>query len=287
MKVQASKRALIEQIRLNAEEGNFYEKTETGDPILTKEESLDIVKSYVRQRNTATYKMKRAVALRLARAATKRINRDTVIVGAERIPADLGGVLITSNHFSPEENTVIRHLVHSLGRRRLGIVCQSTNFAFGGMVGFLMNYADTIPVCADPHYLAHDFYALLRERLVEQGDAVLIYPEEELWYRYRKPRPPRNGAYFYASKLNVPILSCFVEIVDTNETENEEFSRVRHVLHVLGVLYPDPALPARENMKRLASEDYALKKACYERVYGKALSYRFEEGDIAGWRGAL
>ncbi len=284
---QDSKQAIIAQIRSNAEAGAFYAKTETGDPVLAKEESLRIVKNYVKGHSCLTYKIKRAMALRLARAATKRINRDTVIVGAECIPADLGGVLITSNHFSPEENTVIRHLVHSLGRRDLGIVCQSTNFAFRGILGFLMNYADTIPVCADPHYLAHDFYALLRERLVEKGDAVLIYPEEELWYHYRKPRPPRNGAYFYATKLNVPILSCFVEIIDTGEAENEEFNRVRHVLHVLGVLYPDPTLCARENMQMLASADHALKKACYERVYGKALTYRFEDSDIAGWRGAL
>lgn len=284
---QQSKQALVEQIRLHAEAGRFYAKTGTDDPVLTKEESLCIVKKHFKRHTQLPYKLKRAVALRLARAATKRINRDTVIVGAECIPADLDGVLITSNHFSPEENTVIRHLVHSLGRRELGIVCQSTNFAFGGIVGFLMNYADTIPVCADPHYLSHDFYALMREHLIERKNAVLIYPEEELWYRYRKPRPPRNGAYFYASKLNVPILSCFVEIIDTDEEENEEFKRVRHVLHVLGVLYPDPTRPTHENMKHLASADYALKKACYERVYGKSLTYRFEDADIAGWRGSL
>lgn len=108
-----------------------------------------------------------------------------------------------------------------------------------------------------------------------------------MWFHYRKPRPPKNGAYFFAAKLNVPILSCFVEIVDTDKDDNSEFRKVRYVLHVLGVLYPDKTVPAKANMLRLAEQDYALKKQCYESVYGKPLTYDFEDSDIAGWKGSL
>ena len=83
------------------------------------------------------------------------------------------------------------------------------------------------------------------------------------------------------------MLSCFVEIVDTDENESPDFKRVRYVVHVLGLLRPDPAQTTKENAARLAEQDYALKKACYEQVYGKPLDYAFDASDIAGWQGEL
>ena len=106
-----------------------------------------------------------------------------------------------------------------------------------------------------------------------------------MWFNYRKPRPPKNGAYFFSAKLNVPIISCFVEIVDTNESETKEFNKVEYILHVLDVLYPENNLPIKDATAKLAEEDYNLKKECYERVYNKPLSYDFDFTDIAGWTG--
>ena len=277
---------VIEHIRTHAEHGDFHSKVEPGDPVLTPEESRWITRQYLENRNTPTYRIKSAIAVGMAQAATRKINRHTEIRGLEKIPSDLRGVLITSNHFSPLENTVIRHLTNRLGRRKLSIISQTTNFAMPGAVGFLMNYADTIPISADPHYLARDFHAVLKEKLVDRGEAVLLYPEQEMWFNYRKPRPPKNGAYFYAAKLGVPILSCFVEMEDLPEDDTPEFRQVRYILHVLGLLEPRRDATTRENMEYMAAADYDLKKACYERVYGKALTYRFEPDDIAGWKGA-
>jgi len=257
---------------------------ELGDPSLTDEEKCRILDDYLENRNHLSFRMKTVMGTALAKAATRFINSDTEIVGIEKIPKDLGGVIITSNHFGPLENTVIRHLMNKLGRKKLGIVCQLTNFAMTGFIGFLMNYADTIPVSNDPRYLARGFMSVLKERLVEKDHAILLYPEQEMWFNYRKPRPPMNGAYFYAAKLGVPILSCFVEIVDTEDDDNEEFKKVKYVLHILDVLYPDKKRTVKENTDLLSSRDYSLKKSCYERVYGKELTYVFDNSDIAGWK---
>ena len=54
---------------------------------------------------------------------------------------------------------------------------------------------------------------------------------------------------------------------------------------MLDVLYPDKTKTTRENTELLAEKDYCLKKACYEKVYGKKLTYEFENSDIAGWKG--
>lgn len=282
-----NRRAVIENIRTCAEKGDFHSKVELGDPVLSAEQNRNITDAYLENRKRLTFKLKTAIAVTMAQIATRMINKNTEIVGLEKIPQNLGGVLITSNHFSPVENTVIRHLTNTLGRRRLNIISQTTNFAMPGVIGFLMNYADTIPISTEPRYLARDFLSVLKEKLVLRKEAVLLYPEQEMWFNYRKPRPPKGGAYFFAAKLNVPIISCFVEIVDTPKDDTPEFRQVKYILHVLDVLLPDAEKSVRENTEILSERDYALKKACYETVYGKKLTYTFENSDIAGWKEAL
>ena len=287
MIIGENRKAVIENIKRYAESEQFHNKVEVNDPILTAEQSRKITDNYIENRNRVLYKFKKCLGVWLAKAATCLINKDTEIIGLDKIPNDLGGVLITSNHFSPLENTVIRHLTNKLGRKDLGIISQTSNFAMKGLVGYLMNYADTIPISTEPRYLARDFLSILKERLVDKKHAILLYPEQEMWFNYRKPRPPKDGAYFFASKLNVPIVSCFVEMVDLTEDDTPEFKKVKYILHVLDVLYPDPQKSVRENTEFLSHTDYTLKKNCYESVYGKELTYTFENSDIAGWKGAL
>ena len=287
MIIGENRKAVIENIKRYAESEQFHNKVEVNDPNLTAEQSRKITDNYIENRNRVLYKFKKCLGVWLAKAATSLINKDTEIIGLDKIPNDLGGVLITSNHFSPLENTVIRHLTNKLGRKDLGIISQTSNFAMKGLVGYLMNYADTIPISTEPRYLARDFLSLLKERLVDKKHAILLYPEQEMWFNYRKPRPPKDGAYFFASKLNVPIVSCFVEIVDLTKDDTPEFKKVKYILHVLDVLYPDPQKSVRENTEFLSHTDYTLKKNCYESVYGKELTYTFENSDIAGWKGAL
>ena len=136
------RRAVIENIRTCAENGDFHNKVELGDPVLTAAQNRNITDAYLENRKHLTFKLKTALAVTMAQIATRMINKNTEIIGLEKIPHDLSGVLITSNHFSPLENTVIRHLVNALGRRQLSIISQTSNFAMTGMIGFLMNYAD-------------------------------------------------------------------------------------------------------------------------------------------------
>lgn len=278
---------VIENIKSSAEGGEFYNKVEVNDPYLTTEQSREITDSYIENRHRIGFKIKSKIACAFADAAMRIINKDTQIKGLEKIPKDLRGVIITSNHFSPLENTIIRHLNRKLGRKKLNIICQDSNFAMSGPIGFLMNYANTIPISAQPRYLARDFLYVLKEKLLSKGESVLLYPEQEMWFNYRKPRPPKGGAYFYAAKLGAPIISCFVEMVDTREPDGKEgkFNKVRYILHVLDVLYPSAGAGTKENTEKLAATDYKLKKDCYEEVYGKKLNYKFEPSDIAGYKG--
>ena len=277
---------VIENIRTAAEGEAFYNKVEVSDPVLTEEECAAIVRRYLDSRGSVSFKTKSFAARRAANLLSRGLNAETEILGMEKLKAVSGGALITSNHFSPIENTVIRYLALKQGKRRLHVVSQVTNLAMPGVIGFLMNYADIIPISADLHYLQREFVSILSD-LMKRKEYVLIYPEQEMWFNYRKPRPPKIGAYHYAAKLGTPVISCFVEMVDGEKKEKgrEEFYKVRYVLHVLDVLTPDPEKSVRENSRLMCARDYELKKTAYERAYGKPLTYDFEDSDIAGWVG--
>lgn len=144
--------AVIENIRRSAESGDFFAKVETNDPVLTTEESNKIIQEYLKNRNTASFRLKTCAARQVANFLTFALNRNTEIVGLEKAKNVSGGAIITSNHFSPVENTGIRLIARRLGRKRINIVSQETNLAMPGFIGFLMNYADIVPISDNIHY---------------------------------------------------------------------------------------------------------------------------------------
>lgn len=285
MIIGEQREAVIANIAAAARAGAFHAKVEINDPVLTPEQEKRLISRYLDRRETAEYRCKCAVVRKLADWATALVNRDTQIIGIEKLAGVTGGAILTCNHFSPLDNTVVRHLTRKLGKKRINIISQQSNFAMKGPIGFFMNYADTIPLSDDPHYMLRQLPQMLKT-LICRDEFVLIYPEKEMWFHYRKPRPPMRGAYYFAAKLQAPVISCFVEQQETKKMDRPNFHRVRYVLHILDVLYPDAALPQRQSSTQLCQQDYTLKKAAYERIYGKPLCYDFAPEDIAGWTGA-
>ncbi|MCD7858806.1 MAG: 1-acyl-sn-glycerol-3-phosphate acyltransferase [Firmicutes bacterium] len=282
MLIGGNKERVVANMRAAAERGDFNCKVEIDDPDLSKEEREAIVQHFLDNYRTLGYRFCNVCARALTDTATKILNRDTKIEGLENLAGVRGGVIVTSNHFSPLDNTAVRAAMNKAGYRRLFMVSQETNLAMKGWVGFLMNHEDILPLSNNTAYLRKHFAPMLHERLA-QGHAVLIYPEQEMWFHYRKPRPPKRGAYYYAAVNRVPVVSCFVEIRDLPEKENDQFYKTRYVMHILPPIYPDPAKSDRRNSEEMMARDYRQKAAAYERAYGKALTYDFDEVDIAGW----
>lgn len=283
MIIGQNREKVIENIKNAVACGDFYAKTELDDPVLTTERENEITENYMKSCNSLGYKFKRFFARIIASILTKIINQDTEIVGIEKLKDISGGAFITSNHFSPLENTCVRYLAKKMGKRHISIVSQVTNFAMTGFIGFFMNYADTVPISHDSHYVNRTLTDILT-KLVNKGEYVLIYPEQEMWFNYRKPRPFKRGAYFYAAKAMKPVISCFVEQIDTDKAENEQFYKVKYRVHVLDVIYPDAEKSVRENSFYMVQRDEQLKREAYEKAYNKPLDYTFENSDIAGWR---
>lgn len=277
-----NKDKVIENIRKAIIDGDLNRKVEINDPNLTFEEQEEIINEYLENRKKISFKSKNEIARSIISVATKALHKDTEIVGIENAEGIKTGAIITSNHFNPLDTTIIQKLIKKLGKRKLYIVTQVTNLAMDGAVGFMMNYSDTIPIDKDQaNYMGRYFPSILKERL-NKKHFILIYPEEEMWFNYRKPRTLKPGAYYFAARNNVPVISCFTEMIDTDEEDNKEFYKVKYVLHVLPPIYPDPKLSPKENSIIMMEKDYTQKKDAYEKAYGKKLDYTFESDDIAG-----
>ena len=178
---------------------------------------------------------------------------------------------------------VIRKLIKKRYKKNMYIVIQETNLLMPGFLGFLMNNLNILPLSKSPNYIIKKFKPEL-SKILSKNNYVLIYPEEEMWFNYKKPRPCKRGSYQFAAENNVPIISCFVEQIDTKEKDNDEFNKINYIVHVLKPIYPDKTKTPRENSIIMAQLDYQQKVQAYEKAYNTKLSYDFSYDDIVGYR---
>ncbi len=273
---------VIENIKAAASEGRWHDKVEVNDADMTHAQKLEVADKFMEKYGGLSYKVKNWTARAVTLVASRAINRDTVFEGLENLDGLKGGAVVTSNHFNQLENTAVHMAMRKAGKRKLYIVSQETNFAVDGPIGFLMKYADTIPLTIDVNYMKTTFITTLR-KLLKRGEYILIYPEQEMWFNYRKPRPLKRRVYYYAALCNAPIVSCFVEIRVKDEKDTDEFYKTAYIVHVLPPIYPQEGKSVHANSMWMMNKDYAQKKEAYEKAYGKKLSYEFEPDDIAGW----
>lgn len=284
MIIGGSKKQVIGNIQRALAEENLNKKVELGDPALSSKEKHELLLRYGQCKKGRKYRICNSIACAIRDGVGWSQNRNTIIKGMENLKMVTGGAIITCNHFNPLDSTIIRKFTRRARKKKLYIISQETNFAMKGFLGFLLKYTDTVPITSDRNYMQEVFEPFL-ESLLRRREWVLIYPEQEMWFNYRKPRTPKRGAYYYAAKYQVPVISCFVEICDEGKKDTEEFRKVRYTLHILPPLFPESGKTVRENSIDMMEKDYEQKKSAYERIYGKKCTYEFAKEDIAGWIG--
>jgi len=281
--VTPGREAAIDNIRKAAAEGRFNDKTEPFDPQWEREALKDNILDYVRKLDSPAFKLKN-LAARCIVDAWRRKWSDGIneIRGMEKLEAIKGPAFLTSNHFNPFDNGIHRRMTLDAGRGRLWAISEGTNFVMGGLNGFVLRNIDVIPIINEPSYMNGKFRELIGRQL-DRSRFILIYPEQEMWFNYRKPRPGKRGAFLFAAQFGVPVVPCFVQMQELPGMVAPHFHDVKLVLHILDPIFPDPSLSPRENSFRMCELDYSLKKEAYQLSYGKPLTYDFSPWDIAGW----
>ncbi len=276
--------AVIKNIEDALKRKDMFAKVEIGDPTVTDEDVKQVIEPFDTLRRKPINKLRAFAARKIAESFTKRANTDTELVGLENLEGLTGGAILTSNHYNIIDNTLPRLVAYKMGKRKkFHIVVQETNIFMDGFFGFLMRNANTLPVSRSLSYMAKNLKPAVKA-LLERGDYILIYPEQEMWFNYKKPRDHRDGAYHYAAEFGVPIIPCFAEMQNLEERDEQGFLKVKRTLHILEPIFPSPALSVRENRERMRTADLEARRACYKRVYGYAPPEDFvPERDIAGY----
>ena len=277
--------AAIENIRRASAEGRFNDSVEPLDPVLDPEELKADILRYVARLDSPVFTVKNFLARLIVDGWMHRFSEGIdEIIGLEKLSGLQGPAFVTASHFNPFDSGILRTLSRLSGRDRLVAVSQGANFRMPGLNGFVLRNIDVIPLLGEPSYMNGPFRDLLQRHL-DKGRFILIYPEQSMWFNYRKPRPGKRGAYLFAAQHRLPVIPTFAQLQEYGGESAPGFGNVRVVLHVLDPLYPDPSRTDRENSFVLCRQDYEARVACYERCYGKPLDYSFTPWDIAGWRG--
>lgn len=228
-------------------------------------------------------KIKTAIANKMGRKFFEKMIKEGAVVidgmeGGEnlRLLKDTGAV-ITCNHFGIPDNYILYHCIqNSLKKKRLYKVIREGNYTgFSGLFGFLFRHCNTLPLSSNRRTMVNFMSAA--DTLLRRGEAVLIYPEQGMWWNYRKPRPFKIGAFKIAARAGVPVLPTFVTMKDDETKLDEHNYPLQHyTLHVMPPVYPDKALSEKQAAEKMKEDTFALYKAKYEEVYGVPLAY-FEE----------
>ncbi|WP_191451687.1 lysophospholipid acyltransferase family protein [Lactobacillus gallinarum] len=283
-----NREAVIKNIQKAANKRDFTAKAEIGDPQMTLDERLKLVNDYWKNRKSFSSKINNQIGHAMLTTFAKTLAGSTEFKGLENLNnLPIGGAIVTANHFNQIDSLPIKLLANKM-HHQLSIVIEDTNLMLPGFFRYLMNYVGTIPLVQSASYIGNVFPKHLSNALAK-NNWVLIYPEQEMWWNYRKPRKLQRGAYYFAAKQNVPVISLFIEISDLPKIEKKDsnFYETKYIVHVLQPIFPDVSLSANENAHKMMEQDYQQKVAAYEKIYGKKLNYDFTDWDIAGWRGHL
>lgn len=224
-------------------------------------------------------KFKRSIANFMAdRYFKKLIKKDILVIDGienEHILKDAlkNGAIITCNHFSAFDNYIIFHCIRKyLPKKYLYKVIREGNYTnFPGLYGFFFKHCNTLPLSSNMHTMKKFLKAT--NNLLTSGESILIYPEQAMWWNYKKPRPFKIGGFKMAYKANVPVLPLFISMKDDDRLDQDGYPIQRHTLHVLEPIYPDKTLTEKEGSTKLMNQAYNRCKVKYEEVYGEKLTY--------------
>ena len=193
--------------------------------------------------------------------------------GIENFNAVKGGRIVTCNHFSICDNYAVwRALRPHMGEKMLYKVIREGNYTNPPKpFGLLMRNCNTLPLSSKMATMKKFMQAF--SALIARGETVLIYPEQGMWWNYRKPRPMQDGAFTLAVKNNAPVVPIFITMEDSDTLDGDGFPVQEYTLHILPAVYPDGALPFAEAKKKMMNENYGAWVKTYESFYGKPLVY--------------
>ena len=268
------RREIVEKIEQYEREGRFDEDVEDDPPsrVLLPEE-IDYTS------NKFLKKFRTRYAFKFARWYLNSMIREKKVIikgyeGVENFKALNSGAVITCNHFNAYDSfamELVYDKAQQQSRKLYRIIKEGNYTSFPGFYGFLMRNCNTLPLSSNMDTMKKFISAV--NKLLSEGNFILIYPEQSMWWNYRKPKPLKTGAYKFAARNNVPVLPVFMTMQDSDIIDSDGFPVQEYTIHVAPPIYPDASKSEHENAMIMMKENYRVWKDIYEKVYDEKLTY--------------
>ena len=157
------------------------------------------------------------------------------------------------------------------------VIREGNYTGFPGFYGFLMRNCNTLPLSSN--FKTIDKFITAVDRVLQRGQFVLVYPEQGMWWNYRKPRPLQKGAFTFAARNDKPVLPVFITMEDSDVLDQDGFFVQEYTVHFCEPVYPDPDKRRAQNVKEMLDKNYEAWKEVYEKTYNKKLTYLCDEKD--------
>lgn len=206
-------------------------------------------------------------------------NRQLIIKevrGIENFNAVDGGRIVTCNHFSVGDNYAVWVALrdHMDGKLLYKVIREGNYTNPPKPFGLFMRHCNTLPLSSQLPTMKKFLKAV--SVLLSRGETILIYPEQGMWWNYRKPRPMQDGAFALAVRNKAPIVPIFITMEDSDVIDGDGFPVQEFTLHILPAIYPDLSLSPTEAKAKMKAENYEAWVKVYEEFYGKPLVYSEE-----------
>lgn len=266
---------ILKEIERLEREGKFDVDPEKDPPtIVLMPENVD----YLNEKSNSKFKSK--VAYRLAEKFLDGLLKENKLIikeinGIENLQKVETGAIVTCNHFNPFDCFTVEKVFRISGQsknKRLYKVIREGNYTnFPGFYGFLFRHCDTLPLSSNKRTMVEFLNAV--DVILQRGDFILIYPEQSLWWNYRKPKPLKDGAYKIATKNNVPVIPIFITMEDSNIIGDDGFPVQEYTVNIEEPIYPDGQLSKKENINNMKEKNFEVWKDVYEEFYKIPLEY--------------
>lgn len=270
--------AIMAEIEKLEREGKFDVDPEKDPPTIELEpDQIDYL------RRSITDKLKARTANKIGETFLNNLLRKNKLIikeinGIENLNKVESGAMITCNHFNPFDSFTVEKVFRTsnqIKNKKLYKVIREGNYTnFPGLYGFLFRNCDTLPLSSNMRTMTIFMKAV--DEILQKGDFILIYPEQSLWWNYKKPKPLKSGAFRLATRNNVPVIPIFITMQDSDKIGEDGFPIQEYIVNIAEPIYPDENLSEKENTVIMKEKNSEIWKKIYEDFYKIPLTYTTE-----------
>ena len=231
----------------------------------------------------STSKIKNVIANYAGKRYLNNLLKDDKLIikeirGLENLQNVKSGAVLTCNHFNPFDSFAIEKAFRVSGQnktKKLYKVIREGNYTnFPGLYGFFFRNCDTLPLSSSIDTMKEFLRAV--DTILQREDFILIYPEQSMWWNYKKPKPLKIGAYKFAARNNVPVIPIFITMQDSSIIGEDGFFVQEYIINIGKPIYLENSLSEKENANVMREKNSEVWKEIYEDFYGVPLEYTTE-----------